>query len=175
MDDRTFNLEDVTENINLETARYALSDVMERLTDALDTKKTLEQKAYTILGGYITITMAIFGFTTQQSSDTYLFWTLLIMGGFFSIGIVSVLFSLKSSQYGSIGSYPDAWIRDGVINGNDNALATNIAYITQDYQEPLTQSDASNKKKAFFLNCAIMAGVASPILFAFSIVKNAVF
>ncbi len=174
MDNNTFNLEEVSEDINLETARYALSDVRERLADALDTKKTLEQKAYTLLGGYITITMAIFGFATQVI-DMYMFWTLIIIGAIFSVGILFVLSSLKSSQYGAIGSYPDAWIREGVINGNNNALATNIAYITQDYQEPLKKSDASNGQKAYFLNCAVIAGIGAPICFAIAIIRNAIY
>ena len=104
--------------ISLKTAEMAFKDVKERLQDALDTKKSLEQKASTVLGGYITLDAAIFGLSTQVKNPFWIF-TLCVIGSTVLYGLVAALCSLRTSDYGAMGSYPDAWIREGIIDGDE--------------------------------------------------------
>jgi hypothetical protein len=47
--------------INPLIAREAYDHAAKRLADALDTKKAFEQKAFTLFGGYLTISLALLG------------------------------------------------------------------------------------------------------------------
>jgi len=156
-------IESMYGKISLDAARLATDDAKLRLTDALDLSKSLEQKAFTVLGVYITITIAIFGILTRSSF--HLGISLFVSGSIFYYGIIRALLSLKSSNYGCVGSSPDVWVREGVINGDDNSIALNLTYIARDYLNPIEESDQSNQKKAKNLNHAIISGSIAPLFF----------
>jgi hypothetical protein len=48
-------------NVNKEVAREAYEQATKRLVDTLETKKSYEQKAFTLFNAYLTITLALFG------------------------------------------------------------------------------------------------------------------
>ena len=152
--------------VDLGVVKEGVVQAEKRLTDALDTRKHLDQKAFTLLGGYATISMALFGVAaTKLDQSSQWFFIMLALGCMFFLGLVALFLALKNSSYGTVGRYPDTWLQPGTLDGGETALATTLAYILHGYQGLIAVSDVSNGKKAFWLNVAILLGVASPGVF----------
>ena len=159
----------------MEIVKEGVSQAEKRLTDALDTRKQLEQKAFTLLGGYITVSMALFGFAATLGKQHLLFSTLLAMGALFFVGIIFLIRSLRTSDYGTLGRCPDIWLQQGTIDGTSATLATILAYVLYDYDNRIRVSDGSNNTKGELLNYAIMCGASSPAFFCLGILYRFLF
>jgi hypothetical protein len=160
-------------NINPSVVREAYDQAAKRLADALDTKKAFEQKAFTLLGGYLTISLALFGAGGAVHESTrmqHLFVPFFVTGVLFVLGTVCFLLALKDDVYGALASHPDMWLNAGTIDGPDTVLPTMLAYITFYHRERIDTSVAKNNSKAQWIRWGIYLGIAAPVIFMILVV-----
>jgi hypothetical protein len=158
--------------INEAVAREAFAQVERRLVDILETKKLIEQKATSLFTAYVTISLAIFGFGVVVFKDSTLTgkaWAFFVSGGLFVLGASSFIIALKGQSYGSIGSAPSAWMRLGVIDGNDDEPARTLAHLVLRVQERIKPSLASNATKYWWVHVGMFLGIAGALVFALTI------
>lgn len=153
--------------VNKEVAREAYDQATKRLMDALETKKSYEQKAFTLFNAYLTISLALFGVGGALYKDdgfafpVIAFW---VCGGIFVCGAVFFVLALMDNCYGALASSPDMWLNRGTIDGDDTVLPRMLAYVTYYHQERIDQSTATNAKKARHIRYGILLGIAAPIV-----------
>jgi len=136
--------------INGAVAREAYNQVDRHLLDILDVRKSFEQKAATLMGAYVTISVALFGIGGAIFKD----------GGvgtkvypFFGAGLVFIagawcfIVALKSGQYAAVGSTPEMWLNHGTIDGNDSAVPAMLAYITFHHRERIATCIRGNTRR----------------------------
>jgi len=118
-------------NVNKDVAREAYEQAAKRLTDALETKKSYEQKAFTLFNAYLTISLALFGVGSALYKDdgfafpVIAFW---VCGGIFVFGAVFFVLALMDERYGALASSPDMWLNRGTIDGDDTVLPRMLAW-----------------------------------------------
>ncbi|MGH6847436.1 MAG: hypothetical protein ACREC0_08345 [Methylocella sp.] len=116
--------------INPVVAREAYDQTSKRLADVLDTKKTYEQKAFTLFNGYVAVSLGLFGvggavFTHYGISKLVLpFWC---SGAFFVTGALLFVLALLDAKYGAVASSPDMWLSKGIIDGKDEIVPLMLA------------------------------------------------
>ena len=155
-----------TAEINPQIAREAYSQASMRLGDILETKKSYEQKAFTLFSGYLTVTLALFGvggtiFSHDGPNQTVLAFA--VAGIIFAIGAMCLVVALLDADYGAVASDPDMWLRKDTIDGPDSRLGLMLAYITFYHQERIDMSVESNLNKARWIRRAIFCGIAAPV------------
>lgn len=102
--------------INLTIVREAYDQADKRLADTLDIQKAFEQKAFTLFGGYLTISLALFGAggaVASSPSLKYLLTPFWGTGAVLVIGTIFFLLALTDKQYGALASHPDMWAEQG--------------------------------------------------------------
>lgn len=154
--------------INLLVAREAFNQASQLLSDVLDTRKNYEQKAFTLLSGYVTVSFALFGAggaLFKENNLKHLALPLLFAGVMFVIGSMFFGFALMDSRYGALGSAPDMWLNKETLSGDDPTLSFMLAYITFYYQERIDVSLKANEKKALLIRLGIILGILAPIFF----------
>lgn len=157
--------------LNAPVAREAYTQTEKRLMDALETRKSFEQKATSLFGAYVTISLAMFGIAAAiyRDPDTGAkVWPFFAAAMALAIGAGFFVCALKDAPYGAVGSSPDMWLTHGVIDGDDPALASMLAYVTFHHNERIAISRASNARKARRIRWGIYLGAVAP--FAFIIV-----
>lgn len=154
--------------INSEVAREAYTQVDRHLVDILDVRKSFEQKAATLMGGYITISVALFGIGGAIFKDEGALTKVL---PFFGAGLVFIMgawcfiAALKSGKYAAVGSTPEMWLNRGTIDGADSAVAAMLAYITFHHSERIETCVEGNKRKARWIDAGIYLGPVAPVTF----------
>lgn len=154
-------------DINLIVAREAYEHASKRLADTLDTKKAFEQKAYTLLGGFLTVSLGMFaaGGAVYQSRELQSlvlpFW---LTGLVLVAGTLCFLAALHDKEYGAMASHPEMWLNAGTIDGPDSVLPTMLAYITHHHGKRIDTSEQSNIRKALWIRCGIYCGIAAPMI-----------
>jgi hypothetical protein len=154
--------------INPDVAREAYVHADRHLSDLLDVKKSFEQKAATLLGAYITISVALFGIGGAIFKDSGIgpkVWPFFGAGTAFIVGAWFFVAALKTGRYAAVGSTPEMWLNRGTIDGGDNALPAMLAYITFHHSERIRLSEKSNERKARFIGAGIFSGPAAAIVF----------
>lgn len=151
--------------INISIIKEGVGQAEKRLSDALETKKSLEQKAFTLLSGYITISIALFGIAANLGKQHPMFYSMIIVGLCFCAGLIFLFNSLRSSDYGTLGRYPDTWLQPRTLDGDEGTLATILGYILHGYQKGIEVSDNSNKHKSTMLNRGVFLGMCAPFVF----------
>jgi peptidoglycan/LPS O-acetylase OafA/YrhL len=83
------------ESFNLATLNEALKLAEQRLNDALKTKEDLDKKSFSLLTIFLSLSATFFSlpqiFKTFESA---LYWSLIIAGFLFLIGVIALLFCL---------------------------------------------------------------------------------
>lgn len=154
-------------NVNKEVAREAYEQATKRLVDALETKKSYEQKAFTLFSAYLTISLALFGVGGALYKDdgfafpVIAFW---VCGGIFVSGAVFFVLALMDDRYGALASNPDMWLNRGTIDGDDTVLPRMLAYVTFYHHDRIDQINTANNVKARHIRYGILAGLAAPIV-----------
>jgi hypothetical protein len=154
-------------NVNKEVAREAYEQATKRLMDALETKKSYEQKAFTLFNAYLTISLALFSVGGALYKDSgfafpvIAFW---VCGGIFVLGAAFFVLALMDDRYGALASNPDMWLNHGTIDGDDTVLPRMLAYVTFYHQERIDQSNAANSSKALHIRYGILIGLSAPIV-----------
>jgi hypothetical protein len=158
-------LDDLAEaTINPQVAREAMAQVEKRLADALETKASHEQKAFALLAAYITLALALFTvFGVLATKDDRLAQPFLASGFAYALGAVSCGVALWPRTYGVRGSDPSAWLRPGIIDGDEHALDAGLAYEIYFHEERIQSSARANRCKVWFIRAAIFVGVGTPI------------
>jgi hypothetical protein len=154
--------------INAVVAREAYTQVDRHLIDILEVRKSFEQKAATLMGAYITISVALFGiggaFFKDAGTSTKV-WPFFGAGVIFIIGAWCFIVALKSGQYAAVGSTPEMWLNRGTIDGKDSAAAAMLAYITFHHSERIAICIKGNKRKADWIDAGIYLGPIAPVVF----------
>jgi hypothetical protein len=154
--------------INSTVAREAYNQVDRHLVDILDVRKSFEQKAATLMGAYITLSVALFGIGGALFKDAGA-WAKVLP--FFGAGLIFVcgawcfIVALKSGHYAALGSTPEMWLNRGTIDGDDNAMSAMLAYLTFHYSERIAICIRGNKRKARWIDAGIFLGPIAPIVF----------
>ncbi len=149
--------------INPAIAREAYSQASQRLADALATKTGHEQKAFGLLTGYVTVSLAlfsVFGFLAGSENDA-LAPPFLVAGFMFVLGAAILVVSIWDSDYGTLGSDPKMWLEAGIIDGNDAVLSTMLAYVVYHHAQRIEISANSNRAKARRIRLGIGVGVVA--------------
>jgi hypothetical protein len=153
-------------NVNFDIAKEALSQAEKRLTDALEAKKAVEQKATVLFGAYITISLALFGFGGALARDgnaVVKAWPFLLAGIFFVAGAAAFVHVFRSAEYGNLGSEPSMWLYSGRIDGDKDALARMLAYLTHHHARRIQISFESNARKSRSLHLGMWMGLLGVI------------
>ena len=169
-------------SFNGDTALHAWGDAEKALQSALDIEANLNEKAFsflkflspamTIFLGYILVNFSTFllvldGFGTWQK--------LLTLGGVLLIFLSIFLFMsavARGKEYGALGRYPDAWLRKGVIDGDEYDYITNLIYILQDMQKVIIISSKNNRAKQKIMEWAIISMFGGFTLLGFLLIQE---
>jgi hypothetical protein len=155
--------------INPAVAREAYTQVDRHLLDILEVRKTFEQTAATLMGAYITISVALFGIggaIFKESGAAAKMWPFFGAGLVLIIGAWCFIAALKSGRYVAVvGSTPEMWLNRGTIDGGDNAVAAMLAYITFHHRDRIAISVEGNREKARWIDVGIFLGPVAPIVF----------
>jgi hypothetical protein len=152
------------ENLNEEMIKEYCRLAEERLKDCLDTKKQLEQKAFVLLSGYITISLALFGLIISGKLPYIFGLSSLIL----CIGICFILLTIKLSNYGNLGRHPEDFL--GKRNYNYLTIdkkyqALMYAYNLEYLVDAINISKKSNTDKRLKINLAIYCGAIALVPF----------
>jgi hypothetical protein len=160
MSSEMMTLEQLHESsINPDVAKEAYVEAGRRLADVLSIKAAYEQKALALFGGYLTLSLGLFG--AGKALNHAGFW---FAGVFFVAGAILFVLAQLDGVYGVVGSSPDMWLRKGVIDGNDQALPAMYAYLTYYHLERITKSQQRNGRKATLIRWGIFAGIGGPAI-----------
>jgi hypothetical protein len=157
---------------NLAIVREGITQAEQRLRDALETKQGLEQKAFILLGGYVSLSTALFGLAANLGHSHMMFGLLVSEGIFFVTGAIALYISLYASNCGTMGRYPDTWLQPGTLDGSERTLATILAYVLHGYQDRISVSDQTNRRKALFLNVGLCFGIFAPAILGFGVATS---
>lgn len=153
--------------INPLVAREAFDHASKRLADILDTRKSYEQKAFTLFSGYLTAALGLFAAgvaLVNTDKPLHAVLTVWVAGAVFVIGAFMLLQALLDQAYGAMGSDPELWLRAGVIDGDDAALPLMLAYLTHRYQGMIDGSALANSNKARWIRTGVFVGVLAPLV-----------
>lgn len=157
--------------INPQAAREAFVQADRYLVDTLQVRDSYEQKAATMMGAYITLSVALFGIGGAIFKDANVpakIWPFFLAGLIFLIGAGCFIFALKAGKYAAVGSTPEMWLRSGVIDGGESAVPAMLAYLTHYYNERIETSVASNRHKSHWIDAGIILGALAPLVFLIS-------
>lgn len=159
-------------DVDFDVAKEALAQSEKRLGDALDAKKTVEQKAMVLFGAYVTISVALFGLAgalLRDAAFAKLAWPFFIGASVFVIGAALFAAVFQGAKYGSAGSEPSMWLQSGRIDGDKQALARMLAYLAYHHQGRINVSNASNANKTWYLHSGMIAGVLGATILALGV------
>ena len=150
----------IWKNLNIDNIKFYLRLAEERLSDALDTKKQLDQKAFILFSGYMVATFALIGMSERFVDLAYWFNASAI---FFGAGAVPLFLCIRTMTYGTKGRHPEDWLGSGgsYLQVKDKKMAYIYAYTLHDHIGRIDMSKKSNETKVFYLNTAIGFGLLS--------------
>jgi hypothetical protein len=154
--------------INGVVSREAYTQVDRHLQDILDVRKSFEQKATNLMGAYNTISLALFGIGVtifKDSATVTNMWPTLGAGFVFFVGALCFIAAIKSGDYAAVGSTPEMWLNRGTIDGNDNAVAAMLTYITFHHSKRIEICNKGNRRKANWIDVGIYLGPIAPVVF----------
>lgn len=151
---------------NLSTIQEGLRQAEQRLNDSFKKKENIEKKAFTLLSMFLSFSTALFSVPKILGVEGFLIYSSTILTGLcFLSGAIFLFRSLRPLDYGTMGRYPDTWLQQGILDGDDDTKAYVLANVLFDYQRGIKISDKSNSKKIKLVDKGIKLGIASPILF----------
>jgi hypothetical protein len=156
--------------INPNIAREAYEQAEKRLSDALEIKKSFEQKAFTLFSGYITASIALFGVggaLLKDSANRFYVAPFFMTGLIVAIGAICFVLALTDRVYGALASDPDMWLNQGTIDGDDSVLPIMLTYITFYHKDRICKSTKENNRKAFRIRVGILLGTSAPFVLLF--------
>jgi hypothetical protein len=154
--------------INPTIVREALAQAVKRLADTLETKKTFEQKATTLLGAFVTISLALSGAGAALLRDQSLLlhhrWPIWLAATLMMLGAFCFAGAMIDQRYGAMGSDPDMWINAGTIDATDDKrLSYMLALITYYHKKRISTGTRSNTIKAWLIRGGVICGALAPL------------
>lgn len=155
---------DISENV----AREALLQAREMFADLMDVRKGYDSKALGLFGGFITVSLALFGVAgAALAGDLLLRWEPFgLAGAAYATGAVCFMCALWDKWYGHAGSHPDVWLRRGTIDGREGVLGRTLAQVASYYRERIELTLAANNRKKWWIRLGIAIGAGAPFLLA---------
>lgn len=172
---------------NLPTLEEAIRQAELRLNDSLKLREEIDKKVFTLLTIFFSLATILFSIIatlldvpieikTQEIStselikfnfvknfkDPSLYRYIVVIALCFFIAVISLCFCLFKESYGAIGRYPDSWLQEGIIDGDDNIRGYVLANILFDYQEAISTSDKSNILRNKFVKVGLYSGLIIP-------------
>ncbi len=152
-------------HINMSIVREALNQAEKKLTDVIETKKQIEQKAFILFNGYLTLLIGeISASFVVKTTHPNLFYFLVSLIPFFVLSLILIVVSLHSYKYGSLGSNPSMWLEKTTLEGNENSLKVMLGYITFYHQDRIKQSIQSNDAKLMLINLSAYSSLVGLII-----------
>lgn len=153
-------------NFNHNLVKEAIRQAEQRLTDSLTKKENVDRKALALLSIFLTFATTLLAVLKLSFvEEAAIFLPVLLSGLCFLFGAGFLFVALKASDYGTLGRYPDTWLQDGILNGDEEMQSYVLANVLVDYQDSIKKSDASNERKIKFIDNGITLGMAAPTLF----------
>jgi len=153
--------------INPDVAREAFDQASKRLADILDTRKSSDQKAFTLFSGYLTISLGLFAAGVALLNDKqarHVVVTVWAAGSVFLAAAFLLVMALLDAEYGAMGSDPKMWLTPGVIDGGEAAIPAMLAYLGFQYQERIDRSAQANERKALWTRVGVFLGMLAPLI-----------
>jgi hypothetical protein len=161
--------------INPDVAREAYEQSSKRLEDALTTKAGHEQKAFALLGGFIAVSLALFGagsvFLSGEEQGDMVALPFLVAGVIQVVGACFFLWALLDDIYGALGSHPEMWLNRGTIDGGDAVLPAMLAYIAHHHRDRINRSVQANNSKAIKIRIGTVLGMVSLLVLGIWLVR----
>lgn len=157
-------------NIQADVAKEAYSQVEKRLADLLETKKSFETRAATMLTAFITLALALAGvgasfFTSHliDSAPKLLPWAFFIAALPLMWAAWTMLEVLIPSHYGTLGSSAEIWLQRGVIDAADNVAPDLQAYMVHYMNERIAITEGANDTKAKDIRSGTRSATCAPM------------
>jgi len=148
--------------INIDIVQDGLKFAEQKLTDVLQTKESLDQKAFSLLRAYVLILglscLSIYYLCANGLFDSNLFYAFSAILSSIMIGILCLSCSICALKYGTQGRSPDTYLQPDILDGNERVRATVLGYILHGYQKRIGASCQSNEKKSKLINLGIFFG-----------------
>lgn len=163
--------------IQPDVGKEAYSQVEKRLIDLLETKKSLETRAASMLASFTTLALAVAGagaafFSSQPLVDHAhkgLPWIFFITGLLFMLGAWSMVVVLIPSENGNLGTSPEIWLESGVIDAPSNITPDIQAYMLVYMGERIDKTMAANEKKADYMIQGAFLASSAPLALSLGI------
>jgi hypothetical protein len=155
--------------INPSAAREACNQAEKRLADIIATSAGYETKAGALFSVYITIALATLGGSGAFlgiRDKVSLVISLGLTGVVFVVGALFLAMVFRARMFGFLGSDPEVWLHADVLEGTEQTIGYNLAFITRDYVDRIRRSEATNDIKQWWIEAAIWVGVSGPAVFA---------
>jgi len=142
--------------IQPDVAKEAYAQVEKRLSDLLETKKSFESRAASMLTGFTTLALAVAGaggsfFTSQPLIDhapKLLPWVFFFVAALLLVAAWTMLGALIPARYGNLGTAPEVWLVRGVIDAEANVVPAMQAYMVHHMNERIALTETANNAKA---------------------------
>ena len=161
------------ETFDLKALEEGLRQVELSLSDSLATKNSLDKKTTSLLTIFISFATIAVGFSNSSlfHSPSYSFSLgFYCLSFFFWLATAFLLKSLWCNDYGSLGRFPDTFLKKEYVEGVNTYYGYTLAVILRQYAERINKSDKLNEKRAWWINAAILSGIAAPLLSALIII-----
>src|SRR5690349_19806458 len=140
--------------IQPDVAREAYAQVEKRLGDLLETKKSFETRAGSMLTVFTTLALALAGaggsfFTSQPLIDhapKSLPWIFFLATIPLLLAAWSMVAVLYPTRYGNLGSAPELWLVRGVIDAPANVAPAMQAYVVHYMHGRIALSESANDR-----------------------------
>ena len=144
--------------------KEALRQAELRLKDARDRQTILDKKCLFMFIFYSLMSFfsigAFLNLGIKVPTIEFIFCFLIVLP--FLVCSKLLLFALKGRTYGTLGRYPDTWLQEEIINGEDDSqYGYVLANILFDYQDAIACSDKSNESKIKLFDAALYFGMVS--------------
>jgi hypothetical protein len=164
-------------NFDLPAIQEGIRQAELSLTDASNTKESLDKRTFFLLPVFISLPPAILTLMSLIGQQKYLSELfILLFAIFFLIAAVLLFISLWSCNYGSLGRYPSTWLNKDVIEGNNQEFGYTLTMVLYEYQERIAGSDKINARRSSLNNVAIFFSILGVIVLcvavAIQIIKN---
>lgn len=173
MTDGRITKEDIQSiSVNADVAKSVLAQAEKMHGDLIDDKKSLESKASSLFGSYVTLATAFFGaggYLVKDTSTNISPYPLFFMGCGFALACLMLVRVQQSDQYGISGSDPRSWLQSGWLDARSDVTAKFNAYLIMQYIKKIDASIEANKRKRNNLKAGMYTAAGSLLLGVFAI------
>jgi hypothetical protein len=159
-----------------DVAKEALAQVEKRMTDLLEIKKSYEQRASTLLTGFSALALALLGaggaFFTSQTlvvhGFKYLPFAFFVAAAPMILAVWQMVRAQQPIGAGTLGSTPDIWLRQGVIDATGNVVPVMQAYVVHYMADRINQTERANGIREVLIIRGCRLALAAPVVLFFA-------